>query len=101
MAQSPVGGAGLEFRAEDARGPLLSQPAGPADRGGGLDPVCRGERRPNGPADRLLVAAGTGGGETPPGGSSPDSPGRGPASRAPGGPRPPPPRPPPPLPRPP
>src|SRR5438034_2778444 len=65
MAQSPVGGTGLEFRVEDARGPLLSQPAGPADGGGGLDPICRGERRPNGPADRVLVAAGTGGGEPP------------------------------------
>src|SRR5207247_6880511 len=65
IAQSPLGGAGLESRTEDARGPLLSQPAGPADGGGGLDPVCRGERRPNGPADRVLVATGTGGGEPP------------------------------------
>src|SRR5207245_10656966 len=65
MAQSPVGGAGLEFRTEDARGPLLSQPAGPADGGGGLDPVCRGERGPNGQADRVLVVTGTGGGGPP------------------------------------
>src|SRR3989442_91272 len=50
---------------EAARGPLLSKPAGLGARGGGLDPVGRGERRPNGPADRLLVAAGTGGGEPP------------------------------------
>src|SRR2546425_3069892 len=65
VAQPSVGRAGLELRAEDAGGPLLPQPAGPSARGGGLDPVRRGERRPGGPADRLLVAAGAGGREPP------------------------------------
>src|SRR5437588_813751 len=41
----------------------LPQPARSAHRGGGLDSICRRERRPNRAADHLLVAKGAGRGE--------------------------------------
>src|SRR5207253_7198381 len=63
VAQSPVDGAGLDLRGEDAGGPVLLEPARSAHGGGGLDSICRGERRPNRPTDHLLVASRTGRGE--------------------------------------
>src|SRR6266513_2793486 len=63
VAQSSVDGPGLDLRGEDAGGPMLAEPARPAHRGGGLDSMCRRERRPNRPADHLLVAPGAGRGE--------------------------------------
>src|SRR5207244_3842732 len=65
LAQPRVGGAGLELRSEDAGGPLLAQPAGPAHRGGGLDSVRHRERGPRPRPDRVLVATGAGGGKPP------------------------------------
>src|SRR2546421_6874569 len=65
VAQPSVDRPRLEFRCEDAGRPMLAQPARPADGGGGFDPLRRGERGSDVAADRVLVAAGAGGGEPP------------------------------------
>src|SRR5438477_3526125 len=65
VAQPSVDRSRLEFRREDAGRPVLPQPARPADGGGGFDPLRRGERGSDVAADRVLVAAGAGGGEPP------------------------------------
>src|SRR5437667_9195391 len=65
VAQPSVDRPRLEFRCEDAGRPMLAQPARPADGGGGFDPLRRGERGSDVASDRVLVAAGAGGGEPP------------------------------------
>src|SRR6266480_7331287 len=65
VAQPSVDRPRLELRCEDTGRPVLAQPARPADGGGGFDPLRRGERGSDVAADRVLVAAGAGGGEPP------------------------------------
>src|SRR5258708_1786131 len=56
VAQSPLDRAGLELRHQDARGPLLLEPARPPHGHLGLDSVRGGERGPRAAADHVLVA---------------------------------------------
>src|SRR5260370_14868152 len=63
VAQSSLERAGLELRHQDARGPLLLEPARPPHGHLGLDSVRSGERGPRAAADHVLVAPRAGRGE--------------------------------------
>src|SRR5260370_9817335 len=63
VAQSSLERAGLELRHQDARGPLLLEPARPPHGHLGLDSVRSGERGPRAAADHVRQAPRAGRGE--------------------------------------
>src|SRR5256886_6545675 len=65
VAQPSVDRPRLEFRREDAGRPVLAQPTRHSHGGGGFDPLRGGERGADVATDRVLVAAGAGGSQTP------------------------------------